>query len=359
MGTKVHIVPGNESYGIFRGGGSERIDWASNGPMRLVRDIIVYDVIPSRRVVDVNAFVPAPALPSGSADTDNTVRSKGDAAIGMARPASPSVNILTSAGELAQDGLPTPPDLLRWRSSVKDLIQLGRDGARDYVAYNFAWKPLEREIRQYYRQVAKSDQIVRDANRNLNRRLIRVGHEYPANSTTTSSLGSIIGGNWKTTGTLGAIGSGGTVLTTMSRVWYEGKYLYYFPLPKDAVEANRGYADEARSVLGLRLSPEVLWNLAPWSWFADWISNTDTIMGSISGALSDGMVPVEGWVMHHYQKTAHSFQMGSTTRYTAGGTKRTYETKLRFVSAPYIGFGGVGTLSAKQLSILAALGVKH
>jgi len=145
----------------------------------------------------------------------------------------------------------------------------------------------------------------------------------------------------------------------MSRVWYEGKYLYYFPLPKDAVEANRGYADEARSVLGLRLSPEVLWNLAPWSWFADWISNTDTIMGSISGALSDGMVPVEGWVMHHYQKTAHSFQMGSTTRYTAGGTKRTYETKLRFVSAPYIGFGGVGTLSAKQLSILAALGVKH
>jgi hypothetical protein len=214
----------------------------------------------------------------------------------------------------------------------------------------------------------RSDSLVRQSQQaGSNLGIIRVGYEYPTNSTNTSTGGTVNCVGWESLGGLGNLAIGGTSFEVYNRTWFEGKYLYFHPVPKDVGEASRGFADYANHVLGLRLTPEVLWNLSPWSWFSDWLTNTDVVIGAISDALSDGMVPVESFVMHHHRRqalkaaaTPHMSGDGKIARFSPTATKVFSEQKIRFPSVPYLGFGGgVSQLSAKQVSILAALGISR
>lgn len=367
MAKRSRIVPGVTLRGVSRGGGSEKIEWADHGPMHLVRAIV--QVTPGYPInksdAGLYAFIPTPTIPSGNnPPTDTQVRGMGDSAIKMSVPSSPSVNLLTSAGEITMDGLPGLPDFVRWRRTLRDLLPLGRDLSRDYVAYNFAWKPLVQEVRAYYGQVVRSDEIVRSANKAAGAGIISVGHSFPADTGSTAFSPDAIGGRWTDGATLGVIGAGANSTERSSRVWYEGKYLYFAPVPKDAAKASHDFSTKAKEVLGLQLTPEVLWNLSPWSWFADWLTNTDVVMSAISSTLSDGMVPVEGWVMHHNRRYAVTSVTGPRTgtaggplRFTPAATSNLFETKTRFPSLPFLGFGGAGGLTGRQISILAALGV--
>jgi hypothetical protein len=286
----------------------------------------------------------------------------------MARPSSPAVNILTSAGELVSDGLPRPPDLIRWRKTLADLLAAGRDAAGDYVAYQFAWRPLVSEIKGYYRQVVKADDVINRASQKAGSAgIIRVGYEYPTRSENWTTDGTVNCYGWKSSLGLGNLAPGGTSYEVYNRTWFEGKYLYFHPVPKTAGKASNDFANYAKHVLGLQLTPEVLWNLSPWSWFSDWLTNTDVVIGALSSTVSDGMVPVESFVMSHHRRQAirqasgaHMSGDGKIARFSPVSAKVFSEQKLRFPSVPYLGFGGgAASLSAKQLSILAAIGISH
>lgn len=362
-------ISGVTLFGVTRGGGSESVEWGRNGPFRMIRSYSVFR--PGFPQSDYYAggavYCTVPTIPSGAPDSDSKVKSDGDIAIGRARPSSPSVNLLTSAGELAADGLPSPPDLIRWRRSLGDLLKLGKDLSKDYVAYNFAWKPLEAEIRGYYRNVVTADQIVRDSQKANNAGIIRVGYTHPTRESETSLAVNVTSVGWASGSSTGNQAPGGQSTRTFTKTWFEGKYLYFHPVPKDVGNASHDFANYAKHVLGLQLTPEVLWNLSPWSWFSDWLTNTDIAIGALSSAASDGMVPVSSFVMsHHYReahKFAHSSHMsgdGKIARFSPTAAKRVVEYKLRFPSIPYLGFGGgVSELTPKQISILAALGISR
>jgi hypothetical protein len=369
-GYSIRPIPPVTFGGVARGGGSEHVEWARNGPFYMKRSYTTYR--PGLPLTSYYAgkavFATAPSLPVGNPDSDAKIKSDGDNAINMARPPSPAVNILTSAGELVSDGLPRPPDLIRWRSTLADLLKAGKDAAGDYVAYQFAWRPLVSEIRAYYRQVVKADDIItRASSRAGQSGIIRVGYDYPMKNTNTNSGGTVNCYGWESAVPLGNLAPGGTSSEVYHRTWFEGKYLYFHPIPKTAEKESHGFADHAKYVLGLRLTPEVLWNLSPWSWFSDWLTNTDVVIGALSSTVSDGMVPVESFVMNHYKrqavKSASGFHMsgdGLIARFTPTSTKTLSEQKLRFPSIPYLGFGGgVSSLTAKQVSILAAIGISH
>jgi hypothetical protein len=327
--------------------------------MRMTRSYAV--VTPGYPRVGSNViFVQAGSLPPGTFPSDNEVKNKGDAAIGMSRPASPSVNLLTSAGELASDGFPSPPDLLRWKTSLTSLRGIRKGVAKDYVAWNFGWKPLEREIRTYYKRVVEADNVIQRAHKASRFNVIRVGHSYPTATVSTATTGSLATYRYSDGFSFGFQASGGNWKQSYHRVWFEGKYLYFPPISKSAQGASHDFSNYAREVLGLELTPEVLWNLSPWSWFSDWLTNTDVVVQSVSDLLSDGMAMVEGFVMSHTMTeslTAASTTVGNS--WSLPSSRSISETKKRFVSVPYLGFGGVGELTPRQLSILAALGVKH
>jgi len=117
----------------------------------------------------------------------------------------------------------------------------------------------------------------------------------------------------------------------------------------------------AKNVFGLNISPDVLWQLAPWSWAVDWFSNTGDVIQNISQRATDGLVMRYGYLMENtitedsYTRPVSPFKNGSPS----GTITLITESKVRRRANPF-GFGvSWSGLSPKQLSIAAALGLSR
>jgi hypothetical protein len=197
-------------------------------------------------------------------------------------------------------------------------------------------------------------------------KVINVGYSFPLDVVSTNSGGTANAVLWGTGTSTGNLAPAVTAKWSKSRVWYSGSYLNFLPTTKDQYDASHEAALKARYVLGVHLTPEVLWELAPWSWAVDWLTNTQEIISSVSNSLQDGMVLRDSYVMHHHQRYAGVFATGNfmsgdgkIDRFSPASTTVVSETKKRFVTVPYFGFNDPGDLSDRQLVILAALGISR
>jgi len=119
---------------------------------------------------------------------------------------------------------------------------------------------------------------------------------------------------------------------------------------------------EAGKLLGITLTPDTLWNLAPWSWAVDWFSNAGDVVSNISDWAVYGLVLRYGYIMEHtivrdtYTRTPTGLNVsgGATSSITL-----VTETKIRRRADPF-GFGLSGVaLNATQQAILTALGISR
>lgn len=364
MGFKSRTIPGVTLQGVTRGGGMEQIQWASNGPMLLQRSYtrFSYGVAFPTLFPGSFCFVASMPLSTGSAKTDSVVKSDGALAIGRSIPASPSVSLLTSAGELTKDGLPSPLDLLRWRRTLFDILQ---KGANTYVQYEFAYKPLLAEIQAWAKQVQNFDANYANARRLSTTKRIKVGYSFPPEEFHYREGGTLTSRLWSSGSSTGDISPRAALQERTSRVWFEAEYLNFLPSSRGSVSRSQDAALRARQLLGVGLGPKDLWELAPWSWAVDWVANVDDILSSVTNTLSDGMVMRNGFVMHHFRNysenvATNNFVYNVNPKIQVFSPARTIqlsETKKRFSAIPYFGFGPSAQLSAKQISILAALGI--
>jgi len=124
---------------------------------------------------------------------------------------------------------------------------------------------------------------------------------------------------------------------------------------------------EANKLFGTRLTPEVVWNLAPWSWAADWFGNTGDVLANISALGADSLVLKYGYIMRQERVMDHTSWEGYINTQPDGHGARFirireaygYETKLRLRATPY-GFGiDMGGFSPRQIAISAAVGVNR
>jgi hypothetical protein len=117
----------------------------------------------------------------------------------------------------------------------------------------------------------------------------------------------------------------------------------------------------ADKLFGISLTPEVLWNLAPWSWAVDWFSNTGDVISNLSDWASDGLVLQYGYMMEH-TVSSYTYSMSPTGIYRgvpAPPVSFVTETKIRRRASPF-GFGiNLSALSARQNAILVALGLSR
>lgn len=123
------------------------------------------------------------------------------------------------------------------------------------------------------------------------------------------------------------------------------------------------YASEAEKLLGLQVTPEVLWNLAPWSWLSDWFFNVGSLMTNFSALGKDNVVMRRGYMMGHDMTTVTYSNPGVSLYQSlpSGPISQSFtaETKARRRAHPY-GFGVTHSqLTAKQAAILAALGISR
>lgn len=313
--------------------------------------------------------------------TENQTKVWGSQLIQQATPTTPRVSLATFMGETLKDGIPdfgqgfvrTRVHELSTQRNPKPLKV--SDAAGQFVNYHFAMKPFLSDIIGALYTIkgapALLAQLQRDSGKLIRRRRSLT---IPDETSSSSFRGYDMGPGFyarttsNTEGNLNLLHLGaypsdlGGVLDEHERrtsnVWFSGSFQYLLNPGDGAMEKLESAAQQANYLLGLKVTPEVLWNLVPWSWFVDWFANVGTVISNVSAMSENGLVLKYGYLMRHTVATRY---VSYTAPHTAINPGRVYTTryrterKERVRASPY-GFGLTGKdLSFRQIGILAAL----
>lgn len=315
-------------------------------------------VIPSAPSWDILPVAPRISI--------NDLRLYGTRAINATIPTKPKAGLMQFLAEL-REGLPhlIGGDILKTRA--KSARSLGSE----YLNVRFGWIPLVSDVRKVAQAVANHAaylrQLERDSGRVVRRRFRfadEVTSSFLENVHDLSTYGNIVGPT-------GSLGIGHYVpglehqpisqeTTTVVQTWFSGAYQYFLPQDSTLMGKLELFEAKANHLLGLRLTPEVLWELAPWSWLADWYGTVGVSIENADLLSSDNLVLRYGYLMRQttYQRTYRCADPGHIDR----GLKNVSVTlrrvtKERRRATPY-GFGlDTSSLSANQWAILGALGL--
>lgn len=141
--------------------------------------------------------------------------------------------------------------------------------------------------------------------------------------------------------------------------WFEGEFTSFYPLGFDP----SNYFDRLNQLVNTKVTPSVLWNLAPWSWLVDWhLRISDTIEANETRA-NDLLVMHYGYAMERtvFKTSVAGFHpMGANASvWPPSVSSVSFQTHKRRIRANPYGFrvGGASALSSGQLAILVALGL--
>jgi hypothetical protein len=336
--------------------------WTGGGPFTLSRDMERFSPVPfqftkytgsgSNILAQGTARMAGPtsavtSLSQPSMDSDVALNSFGTQAVAMTEPLNPAFDLSTFVGELLREGVPNIPG-----SQLRERTKLAKASGSEYLNVEFGWAPLVRGVQDFARTVRKSEEILTRHNRNANR-VIRKSYEWPTEDSTRADACS-----FSMVPPVGFFTGGGRHQIARKKRWFEVEYIYYLPTGGATSDKIQRYASNARKLLGVDLSPEVLWNLSPWSWAADWFGTVGDVMHNVSALGQDGLVMRHGYIMCHTLLQVSDYGVNSINLKPMTRIL-TKETKVRRGATPF-GFGvAFESLTPKQLAILAALGLSR
>lgn len=299
--------------------------------------------------------------PSSNANLE----AKGTTAISKCIPTNPTASGAVFLGELKQ-GLPKLAGKELFKSKLKDYRKVGSE----YLNIEFGWKPLISDLMAFGKATIESEKIIKQLERDSGKN-IRRKYTFPdevSNSTTrTNNILADCNG-------LGVYPycyvnpSGGSLfadITTTTKTWFSGAFTYHFDL-KNSKDNLERWATQGRQLYGLELTPEVVWNLIPWSWAVDWEGNIGNVLHNVSRFAQDGLVMRYGYIMQ--QKTCkidYTLTSGGSIQEVSNPAGKTLrmtviaESKVRRTATPF-GFGfDMKALTGRQSAILGALGISR
>jgi hypothetical protein len=145
-----------------------------------------------------------------------------------------------------------------------------------------------------------------------------------------------------------------------------GRFRYYQPyLDNNSAEAQGLIGGMRRQLLlhGARLSPQTIYRATKWTWLADWISSSGSIVDALNAMAIDNMASKYFYLCDTYVAQVELNQThpwnGLSSAPKSLSCIRYYSIKSRKEASPF-GFSFAwDNLSAKQLAILGALGVSR
>lgn len=285
----------------------------------------------------------------------------GGTAISRTAPTRPSFSLATALGELLSDGLPAVVgNSLRKADTFRKKAKAAGD---EYLNVEFGWRPFLSDIQKLCHTVQESKRLL-DKYEKESGRIIGRNYSFPdVRETKVEVLGTA---NSPTPGYPSPIFSTyqGTLTKTTEitrKTWFQGSYSYAFPPVEDSRGVIMDAAEKANHLLGLKITPEVLWNLAPWSWLADWFVNVGSLATNVTALGQDELMIHRAYCMRTLS-TKCTYELSGISTFSQGALGplvQTFETttKLRVKASPY-GFGlTFEDFSPKQMAILAALGL--
>jgi hypothetical protein len=150
-------------------------------------------------------------------------------------------------------------------------------------------------------------------------------------------------------------------LEVTKRQWFKGAFVYYIPSDKSLLGKLQRGVIGARHLLGISLTPDSVWNLAPWSWAVDWFGSANSVFRNWTNWAIDGQVLKYGYMMEH-TIAKYTYTFVGDTGFQAGDARPidvvlVSETKKRLQATPY-GFGlSWDDFTATQWAIVTALGL--
>ncbi|DAD50458.1 maturation protein [ssRNA phage Gerhypos.3_20] len=304
---------------------------------------------------------PQPSIPSwdpnqfGSVAIDNTI------------PTSSLAGLSQFLGEIEK----TPKVLFASLPDYTYKANFFRNLGGEYLNAQFGWVPFMTDLRNFIEGVRDMNKIMSQTFKD-NGKVIRRKYEFPPKLTSTSTNLGITRLNILTTSDVSnyfqslfssqADARGILTLDTLTseRIYFKGAYSYNMPMD-DSVLSNMTRTEFlCNKILGTRITPSVLWELAPWSWLADWFVQIGPLLANLTAFQFDGLVLRYGYIMRHTTVT-HTYTLDGI-RFkgkSPGPIRLTLVTtrKERVKATPY-GFGvNPNEFSDNQWAILLALGM--
>lgn len=287
--------------------------------------------------------------------------SYGTTAIAIVDPTNPNASTGQALGEIYRDGLPIP-GIQAWRGRT-DAI---RAAGSEYLNAVFGWLPLVSDIKDTAESIRQKNVILKGYRDNAGGSGVHRRFEFDE---ITSESETVLFGGTK----LGVqVGSntlpGGPDLpvpvtcrtTSSTKRWFSGRFTYASPDSSDTIGRMLGVDSEIDRLFGLSLTPDIVWELTPWSWAADWFSNAGDVIHNLTSFKLGGLVMRYGYIMEEVTSTATYSMPGSGYSGIPGAVPPitvTSVTKRRRPANPF-GFGlSWEGLSPTQLAITAALGI--
>jgi hypothetical protein len=272
----------------------------------------------------------------------------GTHAVAATQPTKPVFDMLTAVEELRRDGMPSiiPP------KNIGDA----------YLNNEFGWKPLVNDVRSFATAVTQSEKIVSGY---IKRSGGKTRRRYDWATHTTTTHDETPAQAFMPTPPLWVINSGlrtrTSTVTTRVEKHFVGSYTYYADVGTTQLDNLRYHASLARKLLGVRITPDVLWNVSPWSWAADWFANTGDLLANASAFQSDSLVMHYGY-MTQYQYAENVVGYKTPFKLYSGreiSPVQVFHRKMwdRSCASPY-GFGvSFPDFTERQTAIVAALGL--
>jgi hypothetical protein len=253
-------------------------------------------------------------------------------------------------------------DPFEWKEKARHFKKLAEKGSDEYLNVSFGWLPFISDINSFFKVTDNYTKIITQYERDSGRHIRRRTELFDTTSTTSSTVGTGQG-PFPTPSTIALGGTLTKDIVLRQRVWFSGSFTYYIPPIDGSVSSYyEHYQAYAQRLFGLRLGPDLLWKITPWSWALDWFSNTGSVVRNWDAFATQGLTLHYGYVME---------EKIQTTTYNLRGFKLSTNpisqltdisqqiTKRRRPATPF-GFGlNPASFSPFQLGIIGALGINR
>jgi hypothetical protein len=327
------------------------------------------------------AGFPSAGTPSTQIVSNAIKNAVASGVIASANPWKPKASLAVTILELLSGDIPTVTKNLR--KHLYTLQSAKRAVGSDWLNVQFGWVPLLSDIKATVEVLLKLHMLLLGSD---SYRRTRAGDLGEWTRTTTSpplSTAMLMGsplapGNpgsspyWKdyqntgrpklTPGYLSGVGT----WSRSTRITADFRFTAKYHRGARANDAERGFVERATELLGLEITPAVLWELTPWTWLLDWASNLGSLASNLS-LLDWSNVLLDYAYLTFVVKTESSIIWTGPKTIAPGLTLShgwisqgyTSEEKIREQASPY-GFSVTWDgLNPFQLSILAALGMSR
>lgn len=313
----------------------------------------------------VYAALVTSSRPASNFASNSTLDAWGRALISRTIPTSPEAGLATFLGEL-REGLPriVGHSLLNRNNPPPRR----KDAGGEYLNWQFGLKPFANDLAKMALAVTSFHAKVEKFRQSSDLVVHKKAHlsETATNGVfaeTTPNLkfprcNATPVNFWNT------FGLQAQVLTqTVQNVWFSGAYSYHLAEAHNFLSKMERYEQLANNLLGTRITPEVVWELTPWSWLIDWVSDAGIFFKNLSALSSDSLVLRFGYVMCEtrttWTKTVLAIPPFASDIVAPKAIVTKYElvSKQRRRASPY-GFGlNPSAFSGTKWAILGALGM--